>query len=532
MCASPAGATPELSSCADATRAHARQSERISARIELRQDTTNVGRLLGGMVDPSLPMHTMPAKPGGRRTTQMETQEDGEAIGAMASAQLSTQQSQAHAMHPLQRFRDTAYVDEGADEAQTEVNESDVTKASRLGAVAVGRKAGAGMQNVDDDLDEQQVGSSVAEAMAEEEDQEVEEGDVDDEDDADEDDEDDDDLTPMITEFKKVNLGFTQVPQEVLTYQYLHFLDVSANNLSSLPAGLCNLKLLVQISASKNKLTSLPDDLHMLPNLINLDVSSNLLTTLPPSIGDCPSLEALYLGGNRISRFPMPILNLPKLKRLYLGSNLLQRIPRGISKLQHLEVLYLGGNKLQALSEDLCCLPLLTLLYIGDNQLTQLPTNLAQLVSLKTLNIHNNRLRTLPLQVTAMPALQQLGLRGNPLLTAPIYPTTSNPLSLQESCARFVVRHKIPYVPATYPRELCRFLDSARPCTNPECDGVYFRQTVDVVELMSVCRKERVPVVKPMCSLCFYKGDIPHTPSAASKSRKVRRKARLDDAAA
>jgi hypothetical protein len=164
------------------------------------------------------------------------------------------------------------------------------------------------------------------------------------------------------------------------------------------------------------------------------------------------------------------------------------------------QVLYLGGNLLQTLNDAVCALERLNLLYLGGNRLKKLPAKLAQLTRLRTLNLHDNQLTALPPGIVEMKSLRQLSLRGNPLVTDFVEDMKPEPLSLMELCAREIKRINLRYCSKCLPAELCRYLDSGKCCSNPDCRGVYFTQGVRTVDFVDVCGKYRVPLMKYLCS--------------------------------
>ncbi|XP_030610972.1 leucine-rich repeat-containing protein 59 isoform X2 [Archocentrus centrarchus] len=93
--------------------------------------------------------------------------------------------------------------------------------------------------------------------------------------------------------------NLTEVPvRELALFPKATVVDLSCNNITSLPPEFCNLTHLVKVDLSKNQLTSLPDDLGNLVNLQHLDLYNNKLTTLPVSFSQLRSLKWLDLKDN------------------------------------------------------------------------------------------------------------------------------------------------------------------------------------------------------------------------------------------
>ncbi|XP_059181219.1 leucine-rich repeat-containing protein 59 isoform X2 [Centropristis striata] len=93
--------------------------------------------------------------------------------------------------------------------------------------------------------------------------------------------------------------NLTEVPvRELAFFSKATVLDLSCNNITSLPPEFCNLTHLVKVDLSKNQLTGLPDDLGNLSSLQHLDLYNNKLTVLPVSFSQLRSLKWLDLKDN------------------------------------------------------------------------------------------------------------------------------------------------------------------------------------------------------------------------------------------
>ncbi|MEQ2197951.1 Leucine-rich repeat-containing protein 59, partial [Xenoophorus captivus] len=78
--------------------------------------------------------------------------------------------------------------------------------------------------------------------------------------------------------------NLSEVPvRELALFPKATVVDLSCNNIISLPPEFCSLTHLVKLDLSKNQLTCLPDDLGNLVNLQHLDLYNNKLTILPVS---------------------------------------------------------------------------------------------------------------------------------------------------------------------------------------------------------------------------------------------------------
>lgn len=93
--------------------------------------------------------------------------------------------------------------------------------------------------------------------------------------------------------------NLSEVPvRELALFTKATVLDLSCNNIISLPPEFCNLTHLVKVDLSKNQLTCLPDELGNLSNLQHLDLYNNKLSVLPTSFSQLRSLKWLDLKDN------------------------------------------------------------------------------------------------------------------------------------------------------------------------------------------------------------------------------------------
>ncbi|XP_047569564.1 leucine-rich repeat and calponin homology domain-containing protein 4 isoform X1 [Lutra lutra] len=132
----------------------------------------------------------------------------------------------------------------------------------------------------------------------------------------------------------------------------LTYLNLSRNQLSSLPPYICQLPLRVLI-ISNNKLGALPPDISALGSLRQLDVSGNELQALPAELCSLPSLRDLSVRRNQLSALPDELGDLP-LVRLDFSCNRVSRIPVSFCRLRHLQVILLDSNPLQSPPAQIC----------------------------------------------------------------------------------------------------------------------------------------------------------------------------------
>uniref|UniRef100_A0A8C4VZ10 Leucine rich repeats and calponin homology domain containing 1 n=1 Tax=Gopherus evgoodei TaxID=1825980 RepID=A0A8C4VZ10_9SAUR len=142
------------------------------------------------------------------------------------------------------------------------------------------------------------------------------------------------------------------IPDAIVNLQMLTYLNLSRNQLSSLPACLCGLPLKVLI-ASNNRLGSLPEEIGQLKQLMELDVSCNEITALPQQIGQLKSLRELNIRRNYLKVLPQELIELPLVK-FDFSCNKVLVIPICFRKMLQLQVLLLENNPLQSPPAQIC----------------------------------------------------------------------------------------------------------------------------------------------------------------------------------
>lgn len=274
------------------------------------------------------------------------------------------------------------------------------------------------------------------------------------------------------------------------------------NLLKMVPISISKFTSLQVLDLSSNNLTTLPDFLMHCP-LTSLIAKNNFLNneSLPKSlISKTGVLRELNLSGNFLSHFPDQVMELRGLKYLYMGGNKIKSIPKDIWKVQSLQILSMGGNLLTEVPETVGNLSQLQGLILCDNLIDSLPTSIARLKNLKSLLLHKNRLKHLPRDIITLKNLVELSLRENPLVVRFVQDISLNPPSLLELAARTVRMSSVPYGPTDLPRSLQEYLTNAHCCVNPKCAGVFFDNRIEHIKFVDFCGKYRVPLLQYLCS--------------------------------
>lgn len=171
--------------------------------------------------------------------------------------------------------------------------------------------------------------------------------------------------------------------------------DLSAN-LTQVPPEIFDLADSLEIlNLTGNQLTSLPDDFTKLRKLRILFCSENQFHHLPEVLGACPQLSMIGFKSNQIECVPESALP-ASLRWLILTDNRLEVIPAALGRCAKLQKLMLAGNRLKSL-----------------------PAEMADCVQLELLRLAANRFEEFPSWLFTLPRLAWLGLGGNPATAAP-----------------------------------------------------------------------------------------------------------------
>lgn len=131
------------------------------------------------------------------------------------------------------------------------------------------------------------------------------------------------------------------------------------------------------------------------------------------------------------------------------------------------------------------------------------------------------------MEIVMLLDLNELSLRDNPLVHTFIKGYEFNPPTLLELAGRKIKTKNIPYNRLFLPRRLSHYLDTAKRCVNPQCDGVYFDSRVKCVKFVDFCGKYRLPLEQYLCSPCGNDGVC--CDEEKSVSAQMLRKALLPD---
>lgn len=165
----------------------------------------------------------------------------------------------------------------------------------------------------------------------------------------------------------KLCCGLTEFPREIFSLaDTLEILDLTGNELTTLPEDLDQLTELKVIFCSQNQFTQLPAVLGRCPSLSMVGFKSNQIIDVPADSFPV-NLRWLILTDNAIASLPESIGECDQLQKLMLAGNQLTDLPDSLVRCQRLELIRLAANKLTCLPEWLLALPRLTWLAYAGN---------------------------------------------------------------------------------------------------------------------------------------------------------------------
>ena len=184
----------------------------------------------------------------------------------------------------------------------------------------------------------------------------------------------------------------------------------------ALSAALASGLHIVELDVSSNELESLPPAIAVLPGLRVVRAKYNNLPRLPAEVlAQLPLLSQLDLEGNRIAGVVESALpQLVSLRSLNLSSNGLLALPDSIGACSKLEVLAASNNPLTQLPDSLGACPALTHLDVSSCRLLALPASLAR-SRLQRLFCQNNELPKVPTALGHLSTLKEWNCRANRL---------------------------------------------------------------------------------------------------------------------
>lgn len=169
------------------------------------------------------------------------------------------------------------------------------------------------------------------------------------------------------TQRLNLSCGLTEIPPELFELaDSLEVLDLSNNQLRSLPDAIQHLKNLRVIFLNNNQFDQVPEVLAACPQLSMISLRSNHIRHLDATALS-PQIRWLILTDNQLATLPDGIGKLDRLQKLMLAGNRLRSLPKSIAQCHRLELLRIAANQLEGFPEPLLSLPRLSWLAYAGN---------------------------------------------------------------------------------------------------------------------------------------------------------------------
>lgn len=155
----------------------------------------------------------------------------------------------------------------------------------------------------------------------------------------------------------KLNLSNQQlssIPKEIFQFKNLEDLELDSNNIGVIPEMLSSLRHLSYISFSHNRVESIPTEILNMPQLIGLDASHNRISRLPDDAFKKTGIIYLHLSWNLFTEIPSPVKRLKhELEILDISNNYITCLPNWFAKTGCIYELMLNNNMLSGIDVSL-----------------------------------------------------------------------------------------------------------------------------------------------------------------------------------
>lgn len=165
----------------------------------------------------------------------------------------------------------------------------------------------------------------------------------------------------------KIDEGLKTFPNELYEIEEsLEYLDLTDNNIDSLPEDFYRFKNLKILFLSNNRFNHVPKVLSKLPKLSMIGIRNNQIKTFEEN--SLPlTTRWLILTDNEIEKLPNFMGDLKLLQKCMLSGNKIKSLPKSMSKCENLELLRISSNKLNSFPTFLLSLPKLSWLAYSGN---------------------------------------------------------------------------------------------------------------------------------------------------------------------
>ena len=182
-----------------------------------------------------------------------------------------------------------------------------------------------------------------------------------------------------------------------------------------------NIKIAARLETFPKELYSLVDTLEI------LDLTDNNLTTLPDDFDRFKKLKILFLSNNKFNHVPKILAKLSLLSMIGMRNNKIKIFEDNSLPLST-RWLILTDNELTSLPQSIGDLKLLQKCMLSGNKLTSLPESINKCFNLELLRIAANKLASFPKFLLFLPKLSWLAYSGNPFCKK--HPESKNGLQI------------------------------------------------------------------------------------------------------
>ena len=171
--------------------------------------------------------------------------------------------------------------------------------------------------------------------------------------------------------------------------------------------GTTQIKIAAGLEIFPQELYSLVDTLEV------LDLTDNNLSSLPNDFDRFKKLKRLFLSNNQFNHVPKIFAKLPMLSMIGMRNNKIKIFEENSLPLST-RWLILTDNELESLPEFIGDLKLLQKFMLSGNKLGFLPNSISKCTNLELLRIAANNLTSFPISLLSLPKLSWLAYSGNP----------------------------------------------------------------------------------------------------------------------
>ncbi|KAF0976258.1 hypothetical protein FDP41_004933 [Naegleria fowleri] len=219
---------------------------------------------------------------------------------------------------------------------------------------------------------------------------------------------------------RELNLSYnylTTFPQDLLKFSNLERLDLTKNDLETLPDISKLADSMKELSVENCNFTAFPVTICSLLNLRVLNVSGNKFEWFPQTQGlmsQLCQLRELYANGCGLHGWAQLFCQ-AKLEILHLSNNSIRGVPTEVRTLQMLQELILSKNYITHIPEHFSDFVNLVYLDLSDNNIEDVDPAFGNLKKLEILKLKSNRITELPPEMSELESLIELDLSENDL---------------------------------------------------------------------------------------------------------------------